>query len=99
MSSVAPRELYATRRSGRSRTRRRSSRVSPWMRAGFFALAALWGFGLGVAALGFVMSRTHAGFALDGSAVGPIALGAAVAAVGGAVASGAYREARSRRRS
>lgn len=68
------------------------------LRSLYFTLASLWGFVVGVAALGAGSHLAGRGVVLEPWVIGATIPGAAFAGLGGIVAAGAYREAKERRR-
>ena len=95
--SRASREPTQPARVPRSEIARRSVRHH-MVRPVFFALAALWGFLLGVAALAVALIQGGASVALDAGTLLALSFGSLLALGGGVVAAGAYREARRRQR-
>jgi membrane associated rhomboid family serine protease len=98
MNDLQPENASEYSRDASPRQARARGSSTNRLRATFFAVAALWGFiaGAGALAAGYRIAG-HPG-TVDGVVLGVAIPGAILAALGGLVAAGAYREARDRRR-
>jgi hypothetical protein len=83
----------------RSRTPRRLGRTSGGgsrrrsrIRALYFGLASLWGFGTGAGALAIALKASGHDFGLDGALMLAIAIAVLLALLGAGVVAAAYRE-------
>lgn len=90
---------YSEGRRRRHRSREAPPRPRPnRLRVAYFSLAALWGCAIGVGAVAAGSRMTERPVVLDASLFLALVPAALLSVLGGAVASGAYGEARNRRR-